>query len=73
MQPYKNRDSGIRAFEIHKSDIILEFKDGGGYLYDYVKPGRKHVEQMKKLALKGEGLATYVNQHVREHYKAKLY
>lgn len=73
MQPYKNKRSGIKGFEIHESNIILQFQDGGGYLYDYEKPGKKHVEQMKRLALKGKDLATYVNQHVRENYKAKLY
>jgi hypothetical protein len=73
MQPYKNSKSGVSAFEIHETKIILEFRDGGGYLYDYKVPGKKHVEQMKKLALQGKGLATYVNQHVREHYKAKLF
>jgi hypothetical protein len=42
------------------------------YSYDATKPGTKHVDAMKRLALAGEGLTTYVNQHVRENYAAKL-
>lgn len=73
MQPYKNKRSGVKSFEIHDTNIILEFRDGGGYLYDYTIPGKKHVEQMKKLAIQGKDLATYVNQHIREQYRKKLY
>jgi hypothetical protein len=52
--------------------IILQFNYKDGYLYDYSKPGKEHVEQMKILAEQGEGLTTYVNQNVRDNYRKKL-
>ena len=74
MQPYKNlsRNSGIRGYEIRGDSLVLYFKEGGGYVYDRHKPGAKHVAEMKRLALAGRGLATYLNKHVRENYARKL-
>jgi hypothetical protein len=68
----QSRDTGIEAFEIGTDNIILRFKDGREYLYSYVKPGKEHVEEMKKRAKSGNGLNTYVNQNVREKYEKKI-
>jgi hypothetical protein len=65
-------EGGILAFEILDKAIILQFKGGDCYLYDYFKPGEEHVEQMKMLARRGKGLTTYVNQHVRANYSKKI-
>jgi hypothetical protein len=74
MQRYFSRsgDSGVEAYEIRAEAIMLRFKDGRNYLYDYSAPGHDHVEAMKLLARAGEGLTTYVNQHVRENYAKRL-
>jgi hypothetical protein len=48
----------------------LKFKDGRTYLYDYAKPGKVHVEEMKKLAVEGNGLTTYINKYVRDNYSS---
>ena len=75
MERYKGQDnhhSGVRAYELLTDGIKLQFQDYSTYLYDYQKPGKYHVEQMKRLAREGSGLTTYVNQHVRENYKQKL-
>jgi hypothetical protein len=74
MTPYGNSpgNSGIAAFEIQRTAIVVEFRHGGKYLYDYDTTGREHVEEMKVLALEGRGLATYINQHVRNLFAAKL-
>ena len=74
MKRYENRSGrgGITGYEILPDGIILEFNYKEEYLYDYAKPGREHVEQMKILAERGEGLTTYVNQHVRDNYRKKL-
>lgn len=74
MERYTNLggDSGVAFFEIKESSILIEFKDGGTYLYDYMMPGEMHVEEMKKLARFGEGLNEYINKHVRKNYAAKL-
>ena len=74
MEPYLDRNgtSGIAAYEIREEAIVLRFKEGGTYLYDWQKPGWHHVEAMKLRAREGRGLTSYVNRHVRENYAARL-
>ncbi len=64
--------SGVRYYASAPSSIRVWFKDGDCYDYDHKRPGREHVEAMKRLAQDGRGLATYINQHVRERYARKL-
>ena len=64
--------SGVVAYEAGEDWIKVKFVDGGIYLYDYDKPGAGEVEAMKLLARSGQGLATFINRHVREAYAAKL-
>lgn len=74
MQPYRNLsgNSGVVAFEPGDRHIDIEFQDGHCYRYTYAIPGRQQVEAMKRLAKTGKGLATFVNQHVRERFALKL-
>lgn len=74
MQPYSNLSgiSAVQAFEIGDRYIDIRFKDGTVYHYSYVIPGRASVEDMKRLALVGLGLNTYINQHVRRKYATRL-
>ena len=74
MTPYVNSsaNSGVVAFEIRREAIVVEFRHGGKYLYDYDTTGREHVEEMKVLALEGRGLATYINKNVRMLFAGKL-
>lgn len=74
MERYKNLsgNSGVSAYEIAGKSIRIRFKDGGTYLYTYRRPGAEAVEEMKKLAAKGAGLATFINRHVRKTYERKL-
>jgi hypothetical protein len=64
--------SGVSAFEIRDRAILIEFRHGGKYLYDYDTTGREHVEDMKLLAVDGLGLASYINKNVRDRYAEKL-
>ncbi|WP_439543847.1 hypothetical protein [Hyphomicrobium sp.] len=66
------RNAGVRYFAVGPTSIRVWFKDGHGYEYDYRRPGREHIEAMKRLAEAGQGLTTYINQHVRENYARKL-
>ncbi len=77
--PYKARNptAGVLNYELtedHLGDaIILEFADQKRrYLYNADRPGPQHVAAMRRLALSGDGLTTYVNQHVHENYAARL-
>ena len=74
MQRYKNLSgkSVIRAYEIYDKSIIIEFRHAGKYVYNYDQPGREHVEEMKRLAVEGKGLSTYISQNVRKQFAKKL-
>lgn len=61
----------MTAYEAGKDFIALQFHDGRVYIYDYSRPGRRHVEEMKKLAASGRGLTTYLNKYVRDNYSRK--
>jgi hypothetical protein len=74
MKTYKNLsgDSGVVAYEIGKTFIKIKFEgESGIYTYDYKRPGKHDVEQMKALAVKGEGLSTYISREVRANYAFK--
>ncbi len=75
MEKYKNleKNSGVLEYEILDEGIKIKFAGDHLYLYDYVHPGREPVEQMKKLAKKGRGLATFISTQVREDYAEKYY
>lgn len=74
MKPYRNQsgDSGVVSFEIGPDFINLKFRNNDTvYHYDHTMPGQIHVERMKRLALAGAGLSTWVSQHVRDSYASK--
>ncbi|RZJ11965.1 MAG: hypothetical protein EOP39_04905 [Rubrivivax sp.] len=74
MQRYANRegDSGVVAFATGPLGIAVEFTNGSVYVYDLERPGREEVTQMKRLARAGQGLSTYISQHVRDNYAKRL-
>jgi hypothetical protein len=74
VQPYRppDGDSGIVAYELGESWIKIRFEDGGCYLYNASAPGLLHVRAMSRLAESGDGLNTYINQHVRKNYARRL-
>ncbi|HTM67427.1 MAG TPA: hypothetical protein VL093_13955 [Flavipsychrobacter sp.] len=72
MESYGDDKTGVIGYALTYSGIILRFRNNELYLYDDVKPGKEHVEQMKRLAETGKGLTTYVTKHVRDNYRTKL-
>lgn len=74
MEKYSNRNgnSGIEAYDIVDSGIIIRFAEGGTYLYPTEACGKKAVTIMQLLAKKGIGLATYINQNIRNLCPQKL-
>jgi hypothetical protein len=71
---YKDQsgNSGVRWYAIGPSFVYVWFEDGKGYEYNKSKPGNAHVDEMKRRAEEGRGLATYINQHVRDNFARKL-
>ncbi|MPW20130.1 hypothetical protein GCT13_25380 [Paraburkholderia sp. CNPSo 3157] len=74
MPRYRDRSgrSGVVAYETCPDAIVVGFKDGKVYLYDYATPGQQDVEKMKRLAVRGRGLSTYISQVVRDRYAKRL-
>ncbi len=69
----KSGKSGVKAYEILPSAIRVQFiKSGKWYSYSYTSAGMAHVEQMKKLALSGFGLNSYIQRWVRPMYDKQL-
>ena len=57
MERYQSsHPSGVSYFKTGDDYIIIEFTDKRKYLYNYEKPGKQHVEKMKRLAVKGKDL-----------------
>ncbi|MBD3669737.1 MAG: hypothetical protein HUJ29_03105 [Gammaproteobacteria bacterium] len=73
MQKYNNsgKTKGINAYESGFDFIRVRFDDGAQYLYTYSSTGSKHIEKMKILASRGDGLDRYINQHVADRYESK--
>lgn len=72
--PYEDRsgDSGVRAYQAGPNFIIVEFKSGGAYRYDHTQPAGSTPPPAPP-PTHGDGLATYINQNVRDDYAEKLW
>lgn len=66
------RNSPVEYFEAGSDFIRVWFEDGAGYEYDARNPGLAHVDAMRVLAERGQGLAAYISKHVRKRYAHKL-
>jgi hypothetical protein len=73
MERYKNLggNSGVVAYELGDNSIKIQFRNGSLYLYDDQSTG-KDIEHMKKLAISGQGLSSFISRNVKERYAAKL-
>jgi hypothetical protein len=74
MERYRNLGggSGVRRYEIGDDYIVVEFNDGGTYLYNYQKPGSSNVERMKSIAVSGKGLNSFISTTIKKKYASKL-
>ncbi len=71
MTIYKNLggNSNIYAFFIGDDYIDVQFNGGKIYKYSYYSAGKDKVEQMKKLALQGQGLNSFIMRKARNDYE----
>lgn len=74
MERYRNLggNSGVAAYEIGDDCITVQFRDGSLYLYNYQSTGISDIEQMKTLALAGQGLNSFISRVVKKRYASKL-
>lgn len=74
MERYKDwdDDSNIVAYEIGDDFIIIEFRNGRErfYKYSYISTGQMRIENMKSLAMKGDGLNSFISTE-RPPYESK--
>ena len=73
MERYKNLngDSGVAEFENGSDYIRVKFNDGSVYLYTYASAGSSNIEEMKKLAVAGRGLNSFIKKNVNKSYASK--
>ena len=73
MTEYKNLsgESGVVKYEILSDGIRVQWVGGDIYYYSNASAGADHISEMKRLAQKGRGLATYISQNVRGNYEYK--
>jgi hypothetical protein len=64
-------DSGVAGFENGSDYIRVQFSDGSVYLYTYASAGSNNIEEMKRLALAGEGLNAFIDKNVKKRYAKK--
>lgn len=71
MQNYANRggDSNVSRYEIGSDFIRVEFKDLSTYKYTNRSAGAGHVSEMKKLAILGQGLNSYIMLNCKYGYE----
>jgi len=73
MQQYRNLggNSGVVAFEIGSDYIKVQFRHSATYTYTYASAGSHNIETMKKLAVGGQGLNTFISKNVKDRYASK--
>lgn len=74
MHIYRNLggNSNVAGFQIGSDYIIVKFKDRSSYLYTHWSTGVQEIEHMKRLAVQGRGLNSYISRIIRKRYARKL-
>jgi hypothetical protein len=74
MPQYKNLEgnSGVTAYQIGSDSIAVVFGQDDTYVYSYASAGKRAIEKMKKLAMSGKGLSTYISRAVKDKFEKKL-
>lgn len=74
-QRYQNlsMQSNVAAFEIGPDSITVEFRSGKHrfYVYNSVRPGVAAVEELKRRALAGRGLNSYISSTIKTAFANK--
>jgi hypothetical protein len=71
MPTYAHTDSGIVSWECGPDWIDVRFRSGARYKYTAASAGMHNIEEMQRLAERGQGLSAYISQHVHDAYARK--
>lgn len=72
MKKYQNRsgNSNVKYYQISQDSITIIFNcSRERYTYSYRSAGSHHVEKMKKLAINGIGLNSYILTIVKYYFE----
>jgi hypothetical protein len=74
MEQYTNTSgtSVVKGYTPLPDGIIVLFTTGEAFTYTYESAGKRHIEAMKKLAVSGKGLGTYIETVVKQGYARQL-
>ena len=74
MERYKNLsgESGVVAYELLPSAIVVQFNNGWQYEYTERSAGAPAVATMHQLARAGRGLSGFISMNVRDAYARKF-
>lgn len=66
----KRTNSPITHYQIESDSIVVRFEGGKrDYKYSYTgKAGKRHVDNMKTLAINGSGLSAYITANVKHSF-----
>jgi hypothetical protein len=75
MEQYRNLggNSSVAEYELAADAITVRFLDGAVYQYTEASVGRRNLELMKGHAAEGVGLNSFIMNHVRAGYAARLH
>lgn len=66
----KNESDGlVKHYEIGDDFVKIELSSGANLLYTYESAGKNNIEEMKRLALLGDGLNSYINTCVKNKHE----
>lgn len=72
MKKYKDKSgkSGVTEYDFGYDWIDVVFKGNNEvYRYTYKSAGKDHIGAMKEISVNGQGLSTYISQHVHDKYE----
>lgn len=74
MNRYRNLagNSGVSAYSLGEDSVTVRFRDGRVYLYTNASAGAANIAQMKRLAVAGRGLSTFISRTVHDRFAQKL-
>ena len=74
MESYRNLsgESGVVAYELLPSAIVVQFNNGWKYEYTERSAGAAAVATMHRLARAGRGLSGFISMNVRDAYTRKF-
>jgi hypothetical protein len=71
---YKNLGgaSTVARYQIDKDSVMIRFTDSSVYRYTNQSAGPDNISQMKKLALAGKGLGTFIESKLKDRFLQKV-